>query len=66
MLNNIYNGMQGGGGGDNNSYPTSVIYGFKIDKNDDNPATRVHYMADNENFSSAYMDYTQDEFNYGD
>ncbi len=44
----------------------SVIYGFKIDKNDDNPATRVHYIADNENFSSAYMDYANDRFVYGD
>lgn len=44
----------------------SVIYGFKIDKNDSNPATRVHYIAANENYDSAYMDYANNTFNYGD
>lgn len=43
----------------------SVLYGFIIDNTDSHPYSRVTYIADNENFTPAYMDYTKDVFNYG-
>ena len=48
-----------------NSY---ILYGYKIVKNDRRPYPRVIYPSDvdNANFKSAYMDYTLDQFNYGD
>ncbi len=44
-----------------------ILYGFKIDKNDSDPSTRVSYIADcmNADFTPAYMDYSAGEFNYG-
>lgn len=44
----------------------TTIYGYYIDTADSNPATRVHYVGHNENFKSAYMNYTLDRFEYGD
>ena len=48
-----------------NSY---TLYGYKITKGDKRCAVRVEYPSDcdNANFKSAYMDYSADEFNYGD
>ena len=45
-----------------------VLYGFKIDQNESNPASMITYLpdCDNAEFSSAYMDYASDTFNYGD
>lgn len=42
-----------------------ILYGFKIDKNDPNPATRISYLEMAEGFTPAYMDYTTGQFNYG-
>lgn len=44
----------------------TTIYGYYIDTADSNPATRVHYVGHNENFKSAYMNYTLSRFEYGD
>jgi len=44
----------------------SRVYEFIINPNDSNPATRVKYQGENENYKSAYMDYTTRQFNYGD
>ena len=44
----------------------SRVYEFIINPNDSNPATRVKYQGENENYKSAYMDYTEGKFNYGD
>lgn len=46
----------------------SYVYGYDLDMNDSNPATRVTYPVDVDNyeFASAYMDFTKGEFNYGD
>ncbi len=41
------------------------VYGFKINKNDTNPDTRVEYMYDAIGMTPAYMDFTNGTFNYG-
>lgn len=45
-----------------------VLYGFKIDQNESDPASMITYLddCDNAQYASAYMDYTTDTFNYGD
>ena len=45
-----------------------TLYGFKIDQNEGDPESMVQYLddVDNMNFTSAYMDYNNDKFNYGD
>lgn len=45
-----------------------IIYGFKIDQNESDPANMITYLSDceNVNYASAYMDYSSDTFNYGD
>ena len=40
-------------------------YGFKIDKNNSDPFTRVSYMYDAVGATPAAMDFTNDVFNYG-
>lgn len=49
-------------------YKGYVLYGFKIDQNESDPASMITYLSDCDNaeFRSAYMDYTADTFNYGD
>ena len=49
-------------------YKGYVLYGFKIDQNESDPASMITYLSDCDNaeFSSAYMDYATDTFNYGD
>lgn len=42
------------------------LYGFKIDQTEADSASMITYIEDNENFKSAYMDYTTGTFNYGD
>ena len=42
------------------------LYGFKLDQNESDPASMITYIEDNENYSSAYMNYTNDSFDYGD
>lgn len=42
------------------------LYGFRIDKQDSNPATRVAYMYDAAGKTPAHMDYTSGTFDYGD
>lgn len=46
----------------------AIIYGFKIDQNESDPASMITYLpdCDNAEFRSAYMDYMADKFNYGD
>ena len=44
----------------------ATLYGFRINKNDSNPSTRVEYLYDNANFAPAAMDFTEGEFDYGD
>lgn len=41
------------------------VYGFKIDKQDSNPETRVTYMYDAVGKTPARMDFTAGQFNYG-
>lgn len=40
-------------------------YGYRINKNDSNPTTRVEYLYDAVGQTPAYMDYTLGIFNYG-
>ena len=40
-------------------------YGYRINKNDSNPATRVEYLYDAVGQTPAYMDFTRGIFNYG-
>lgn len=42
------------------------LFGFKLDQNESDPTSMITYIEDNENFNSAYMNYTSDIFNYGD
>lgn len=44
---------------------TTHHYGFKIDKNNSDPTTNVSYTHDAVGMTPAYMDYTNDMFNYG-
>lgn len=41
------------------------VYGFKIDKQDSNPETRVTYLYDAVGKTPARMDFTTGQFNYG-
>lgn len=41
-------------------------FGFKINKNDANPNTRVEYLYDAVGMIPAHMDFTNDVFSYGD
>lgn len=45
-----------------------VLYGFKIDQNESDPASMITYLSDCDNaqYAPAYMDYSADTFNYGD
>lgn len=42
------------------------LYGFRIDKQDSNPMSRVTYMYDAAGKAPAHMDYTSGTFDYGD
>lgn len=42
------------------------LYGFKINQNESAPEQMITYIEDNENYDSAYMNYTADTFDYGD
>lgn len=42
-----------------------VMFGFKINKNDTNPNTRVEYLYDAIGMTPAHMDFTNDVFDYG-
>lgn len=48
-----------------NQFSDAIIYGYYIDTTDSNPATRVHYIEDNINFTSAYMNFASGTFQYG-
>lgn len=52
----------------NNQFKEALIYGFAIDQLNGNPYSRVSYLEDclNAKFKPAFMNYTTDEFNYGD
>lgn len=43
----------------------NTIYGFHVNANDSNPDSAVVYLRDAVGMTPAYMDYTNDVFNYG-
>jgi hypothetical protein len=43
----------------------AVLYGYRVDKNDSNPETRVSYMYDSAGMTPARMNYTTGVFDYG-
>jgi len=43
----------------------ATVYGFRINKNDSNPETRVEYLYDAVGMTPAHMDFTNDVFDYG-
>jgi len=45
-----------------------ILYGFHLAIETSDPDSRVYYIdgTDNKDFSPAYMDYSNDKFNYGD
>lgn len=43
-----------------------VLYGFKLDQNESDPASMITYIEDNKDFEPSHMDYTADTFKYGD
>ena len=47
-------------------YREYELYGFVFDPNESDPFSNITYIEDNVNFTSAKMDYVNDEFNYGD
>lgn len=42
------------------------LFGFTLDQNESDPMSMISYIEDNKKFRSAYMNYAQDKFNYGD
>lgn len=42
-----------------------ILYGFRINKNDSNPATRVTYLEMAEGMTPAHMDFSTGKFDYG-
>ena len=42
-----------------------ILYGFRINKNDSNPATRVTYLEMAEGMTPAHMNYSTGKFDYG-
>ena len=56
---------EGSGGGQGQSGVT-VKYGYRIDKNNSDPATRVEYLFDAVGKTPAHMDFEKGEFDYGD
>lgn len=51
---------------DKNRFEDYIVYGFRIDKNDSNPATRVEYLESAIGMTPAHMDYQNGVFDYGD
>ena len=45
---------------------SNVVYGFKVAKGTQNPSSRVTYLEDCTGFTPAKMNFSQDEFDYGD
>lgn len=45
---------------------TDLIYGFEIDINESNPASKVKYLARNSAYEPAKMNYSTGVFDYGD
>lgn len=45
---------------------TDLIYGFEIDINESNPASKVKYLARNSTYEPAKMNYSTGVFDYGD
>lgn len=43
----------------------AVLYGYRVNKNDSNPATRVEYLYDAVGMTPARMNYTTGVFDYG-
>lgn len=43
-----------------------VLYGFRLDQSESDPASMITYIGDNENFKSAKMDFENSTFDYGD
>lgn len=43
-----------------------ILYGFKVDKNDPNPATRITYLEQAVGMRPAHMDFATGVFDYGD
>ena len=41
------------------------IYGFHLNGNESDPSHAITYIADNADFTPAYMDYANDKFEYG-
>ena len=44
---------------------TPKVYGFHIDSSVQDPSDAVTYLADAEGLTPAYMDYTNDKFEWG-
>lgn len=43
----------------------ATLYGYRVNKNDSNPETRIEYLYDAVGMTPAHMDYTAGTFNYG-
>lgn len=49
-----------------NHFQEFIVYGFRINKYDSNPATRVEYLESTAGMTPAHMDYARGRFDYGD
>ena len=56
----------GGSGSSGQFTGTGGKYGYRIDKNNSDPATRVEYLFEAVGKTPAHMDFTTGEFDYGD
>ena len=45
--------------------PKSVLYGFKLDQNESDPASMITYTESNTDFTPAHMNYNTGVFDYG-
>lgn len=48
-----------------NGEPQKIVYGFRIDNSESVPSAKVTYLEDAVGMTPAYMDYTNNTFNYG-
>lgn len=65
VMNGTYNAPTGKAYNPVNVNVKGKVYGFHIDGNEDDPDSMITYLADAVGMTPAYMDYTNDKFEWG-
>lgn len=47
-------------------YKDYHLFGMRLDQNESDPDSMIQYIEDNKEYAPAYMDFENDNFNYGD